>query len=147
MLIGYKIFLSVLSKVLSKKISTFSQKLSSFTTQRTFQINSQKKSARLTRTWFNRGQGRIPVVTEKQRIKLALHQTSSSSIIMVSVTFWLDEVQEGRGGEGREGKGRGGAGREIKIPVCSCLLTTGLENTKSCLRALKTHLVPKAIRK
>lgn len=58
---------------------------------------------------------------------------------MVSVTFWR--------GEGREGKGRGGAGREIKIPVCSCLLTTGLENTKSCLRALKTHLVPKAIRK
>lgn len=106
MLIGYKIFLSVLSKVLSKKISTFSQKLSSFTTQRTFQINSQKKSARLTRTWFNRGQGRIPVVTEKQRIKLALHQTSSSSVIMVSVAFWLDEVQEGRGGEGGEGKGR-----------------------------------------
>lgn len=97
MLIGYKIFLSVLSKVLSKKINTFSQKLSSFTTQRTFQINP-KKPARLTRTWFNRGQGTIPVVTEKQRIKLALHQTSSSSIIMVSVTFWLDEVQEGRGG-------------------------------------------------
>ena len=106
MLIGYKIFLSVLSKVLSKKINTFSQKLSSFTTQRTFQINSQKKSARLTRTWFNRGQGRIPVVTEKQRFKLALHQTSSSSVIMVSVTFWLDEVQEGRGGKGGEGKGR-----------------------------------------
>lgn len=105
MLIGYKIFLSVLSKVLSKKISTFSQKLSSFTTQRTFQINSQKKSARLTRTWFNRGQGRIPVVTEKQRIKLALHQTSSSSVIMVSVTFWLDEVQEEREGKGRSREG------------------------------------------
>lgn len=105
MLIGYKIFLSVLSKVLSKKISTFSQKLSSFTTQRTFQINSQKRSARLTRTWFSRGQGTIPVVTEKQRIKLTLHQTSSSSVIMVSVTFWLDEVQEEREGKGRSREG------------------------------------------
>lgn len=105
MLIGYKIFLSVLSKVLSKKISTFSQKLSSFTNQRTFQINSQKRSARLTRTWFSRGQGTIPVVTEKQRIKLALHQTSSSSVIMVSVTFWLDEVQEEREGKGRSREG------------------------------------------
>lgn len=105
MLIGYKIFLSVLSKVLSKKINTFSQKLSSFTTQRTFQINSQKRSARLTRTWFSRGQGTIPVVTEKQRIKLALHQTSSSSVIMVSVTFWLDEVQEEREGKGRSREG------------------------------------------
>lgn len=105
MLIGYKIFLSVLSKVLSKKINTFSQKLSSFTNQRTFQINSQKRSARLTRTWFSRGQGTIPVVTEKQRIKLALHQTSSSSVIMVSVTFWLDEVQEEREGKGRSREG------------------------------------------
>lgn len=105
MLIGYKIFLSVLSKVLSKKINTFSQKLSSFTNQRTFQINSQKRSARLTRTWFSRGQGTIPVVTEKQRIKLTLHQTSSSSVIMVSVTFWLDEVQEEREGKGRSREG------------------------------------------